>query len=68
MPSQPFFVELDHSLGALEVGLFGRDQVGLVTCLPLDQKHQFACKKKEMGSFVEDKKVHPETIVKTHMV
>lgn len=22
----------------------------------------------EMGSFVEDKKVHPETIVKTHMV
>ena len=42
MPGQPLLVELDHSLGTLDIGLLGRHEVGLVGALPLDQEHEVA--------------------------
>ena len=52
MPCQPFLVELDDSLGALEVGLLGRDQVSLIRTLPLDQEHQLAWKEKKSFLYI----------------
>ena len=42
VPSEPLLVELDHGLGALDVGLPCGDEVRLVRSLPLDEEHELA--------------------------
>ena len=42
MPGQPFLVEFDDSLWALDVGLSGGHQIGFVAHLPFDEEHELA--------------------------
>ena len=41
----------DSNLGDLQVRLFGRHKVSLLSSFPLDQEEQLACSKQLMGSF-----------------
>ena len=45
VPGESLLVELDDCLGALDVGQLRRDQVRLVTSLPLHQEHQLTCQR-----------------------
>ena len=42
VPGEPLLVELDHGLGAFDVGHTRGDQVRLVRPFPLDEEHELA--------------------------
>jgi len=42
MPGKSLLIKLDDHLWTLHIGLSGRDQICLISSLPLHQKHQFS--------------------------